>query len=110
MKPKLILCLALVLSGNCDAAIIYPKAPDGGRQMVYEFASEILRTDPHFFKDLHLDDLVIADPYRSYFVGLTNLAAALLLSVAKSGSHSWQYLLIHGTNAGIAYLNADDKT
>jgi hypothetical protein len=24
MKAKLILCLALVLSGNCHAAIIYP--------------------------------------------------------------------------------------
>ena len=38
MKPKIILGLALVLSGNCHAAIVYPKAPDGGRQIVYENA------------------------------------------------------------------------
>ena len=29
MKSKLILCLALVLSGNCDAAVINPKVVAG---------------------------------------------------------------------------------
>jgi hypothetical protein len=56
MKRKIILRCALVLSfvlagcatKPCDAAIIYPKAPDGGRQMVYENASRVLRTDPRF--------------------------------------------------------------
>jgi hypothetical protein len=110
MKPKLLLCLALALSGNCDAAIVYPKAPDGGRQIVIENASEILRSDPHFLSGFRIEELTIADPYRDYGVGLTNLASGQLLSVAKSGG-SWMYLLLHGTNSvGAAGLIADEKT
>src|SRR5271170_1555604 len=40
MKPKLMLWLTLVWMGGscgiCMAAIVYPKAPDGGRQIVSE--------------------------------------------------------------------------
>ena len=113
MKSKIILCLALVLGsvgGNCDAAIVYPKAPDGGRQIVIENASEILRSDPRFLGGFRIEELTIADPYQDYGVGLANLASGQLLSVAKSGG-SWMYLLMHGTNAvGAAGLIADEKT
>jgi hypothetical protein len=111
MKPKIILCLALVLSGHCYAAIVYPKAPDGGRQIVIENASEILRSDPHFLEGFRIEELTVADPYRVYYVGdLTKLASGQLLSAAKSGG-SWTYLFIHGTNAvGMAGLIADEKT
>jgi len=110
MKPKLLLCLALVLSGKCHAAIVYPKAPDGGRQIVCENADQILRHDPRFLGGFRIEELTIAAPYRDYGVGLTDLASGHLLSAAKSGG-SWMYLFIHGTNAvGAGGLIADEKT
>ena len=109
MKPKLILCIALVLSGNCHAAIIHPKAPDGGRQMVFDYAGAILRSDPRFLGGFRLEELTFADPCQNYYVGLTNLASGQLLSAAKP--RGWRYLLMHGTNAaGAAGVIADDKT
>jgi hypothetical protein len=118
MNHRIMLCLALVLSfvladcatAPCDAAIIHPKAPDGGRQIVRENAGEILRTDPRFLGGFRIEELTIGDPYRDYGVGLTNLASGRLLSAAASGG-SWMYLLIHGTTAvGAAGLIADEKT
>ena len=109
MKPKIILCLSLVLSGHCQAAIVYPNAPDGGRQMVYENAAQILRTDPRFLGGFRLEELTVTDPYRNYYVGLKDLASGHLLSAARLGD--WTYLFIHGTNAvGMGGLIADEKT
>jgi hypothetical protein len=110
MKPKLLLCLALVLSGHCRAAITYPKAPDGGRQIVYKYAGELLKSDPRFLGGFRIEELTIADPYPDYGVGLTNLASGQLLSAAKSGG-GWTYLFMHGTSAvGAGGLIADEKT
>jgi hypothetical protein len=110
VKPRLILSLALVLGGNCHAAIVYPKAPDGGRQMVYDNAAQIRQTDPRCLGGYRLEELTIADPYRDYGVGLKDLTSGQLLSGAKSGG-SWMYLFIHGANAvGAAGLIADEKT
>jgi hypothetical protein len=101
MKPKLLLCLALVLSGNSHAAIVYPKAPDGGRQIVFECVSQMLKEYPDgpvlAEPGLKVADVSVAEPFGLYYVGLTNLAAGKLLSVAESSS--WQYLLLHGTSA-----------
>ena len=69
MKPKLLLCLALVLSGNCYAAIVYPKGPDGGKQIVYKYAGELLKSDPRFLGGFRIEELTIADPYPDYGVG-----------------------------------------
>jgi hypothetical protein len=103
MKSKLLLCLALVLSGNCYAAIVYPKAPDGGRQIVYE------HLNPKFLGGVQIEELTIGNPYQDYSVGLTNLVSGRLLSETKAGH--WMYLLIHGTNTvGMQELIADDKT
>ncbi len=66
MNSKTTLCLALVLSGNGYAAIVHPKGPDGGRQMVYKYADESLRSDPRFLGGFRIEELTIADPYRSY--------------------------------------------
>ena len=110
MKPKLILCLALVLSGICPAAIIYPKVPDGGRQIIMEYATETLRSDPRFLGGFHIAELIIAAPYENYYVGVTNLASGKFLSAIKSNGY-WTYLFMHGTNAvGDAGLMADEKT
>jgi len=106
MKPKLLLCLALVLSGHCFAAIVYPKAPDGGKQIVAK------SLDGTFLKSLKIsrvEDLTIADPYRDYGVDLRNLAAGRLLSATRPAA--WNYLLLRGTNVlGMEQLIADDKT
>lgn len=107
MKIKLLLCLALVLSGHCYAAIVYPKAPDGGREIVYKYANELLRSDPRFLGGFRIEELTIAAPYQNYYVGLTNLASGQLLSAAKPGD--WTYLLMHGTNAAGAELITEGR-
>lgn len=109
-KPKLILCLALALGGNCDAGIVYPKSPDGGREIIAANVAPILQHDARFFDGLKKEDLTVAKPYREYcVVDLTNLASGHLLSAANIGH--WRYLLLNGTNAvGAAELNADEET
>ena len=113
MKPKLLFGLALVLSGHCLAAIVYPKAPDGGQQMVLEFVRQILQAHPDgpglSVRGLKIEDLNVAMPHRAYGVGANDLASGHLLSAATS--NSWQYILLHGTNSvGAAQLLADEKT
>ena len=108
MNPKLLLCLALILGGDCHAAIVYPKAPDGGRQMVSKNLDP--DSDAKFLGVSRIEDLTVADPYENYYVELTNLASGKFLSAVKSNGY-WTYPLLHGTNAvGAAGLSADDKT
>ena len=98
MKSKFILGLGLVLCGNCGAAIIYPKAPDGGRDAVATNVTPILHHDADFLGGLKMHDLTVAKPYRQYYVAdLTNLVTGHLLRGTET--HSWRYLLMHGTNA-----------
>ena len=101
--------ILLGAGSNCSAAIIYPKAPDGGRQIVHENAARILREQPEFLGGLHIEDLAIGDPYGAYYVEPTSLVAGRLLSGARLGE--WMYLFTHGTNAvGAEGLDADKKT
>ena len=87
----------------------YPKAPDGGRQMVYDNANEILQHDPRFLGGFRMEELTIAEHYRDYGVGTKDLASGKLLSATKSDGN-WTYLFMHGTNAvGAAGLIADEK-
>ncbi|HEV2437302.1 MAG TPA: hypothetical protein VG077_15020, partial [Verrucomicrobiae bacterium] len=75
MNPKLLLCLTLVLSGslNCPAAIIYPKAPAGGQQVIREaFKQGLSRSISRYLGGYQIEDLTIANPFRDYSVGLTN--------------------------------------
>jgi hypothetical protein len=100
MKPKLILCLALVLSGHGHAAIIYPKAPDGGKQIVEKYL------DPKLLKGLgitNVENLIIASPLAEYGGGI--LVTGKFLSTAQL--LNWRYFLMDGTNAvGEMALNA----
>ena len=58
------------MDGDCDAAIVYPPAPDGGRQFAYEDAARDYQTDPRFVRRLlHIEELKIASPQRKYSVG-----------------------------------------
>jgi hypothetical protein len=103
MNPKLILCLALVLSGHCRAAITYPKAPDGGKQVVAKYLDPNLLTG---LKITNYENLTVADPLAEYGAG--DLITGKFLSTAELVS--WRYLLMQGTNAvGAMELNADKK-
>ena len=87
MKPKLILCLALLLDGHCRAAIIHPKAPDGGREIVVTNVGSILDHDTRFFNGLKMEDFTVAEPYREYYVtNLAMLASGHMLSATTSRS------------------------
>ena len=97
MKPKLLLCLALVLSGNCHAAIVFPKAPEEGRQIAYEKVAELLQTTPNAFHGLQINELTITNSVQLYSVGPTDIVSGKLLSTAKLTG--WRYLFIHGTKA-----------
>jgi hypothetical protein len=89
--------------GRCEAAIVYPKAPAGGRKIVYEH----LRAHPVQLGELQIKDLTIAEPHRWYSVGLTDLASGHLVSAATS--RSWRYILLQGTNAvGVAQVSDAD--
>jgi hypothetical protein len=107
-------CLALAeisrhAGGYCDAAIIYPKAPEGGQPAAYEHVRSILQVDHPFLGGFRIDELTIADPHQNYGFGPMDLASEQLLSAAKPCD--WTYLFIHGTNAvGAARLVADAKT
>ncbi|HSY18530.1 MAG TPA: hypothetical protein VK815_09365 [Candidatus Acidoferrales bacterium] len=95
MKPKLILCLALVLGGHCFAAITYPQAPDGGSEVVIKYLGlQSLK----FLKVSRVEDLTIARPFAEYHVtNLTDLSSKNFLVAAKQGV--WLYQLAQGTNA-----------
>jgi hypothetical protein len=109
MKTKFILGLALVLSGDCFAAIVYPKAPEGAREIISAQVLPKLENSPGFPGGLRVEDLTFAEPCRDYSVGFTNVTAGRLLSAATSAD--WRYLIIHGTNAvGAADLIVDEKT
>ena len=92
---------------NCPAAIIYPKAPDGGQQVIHKtFRQGLSRSISRYLGGYQIEDLTIANPFRDYSVGLTNLASGQLLAAARAGT--WRYLLMHGTNAvGAAELMAN---
>jgi hypothetical protein len=113
MNFKIILCLALVLSGNCFAAIVYPKEPDGGRQMVIQFANYFVGKNLPPFKGISTTiDLTFAPPLQEY--GSGDLAKGELLTGATSGRDGlqiWKYIFMHGTNVvAEAYLEADENT
>jgi hypothetical protein len=105
MNPKSLICLALVLSGglNCPAAITYPKAPEGGKQIVEK------DLDPQLLKPLgitNVADLTIDHPFAVYVGG--ELTPGKFLSTAQLVT--WRYLLIQGTNVvGAVELRANEK-
>jgi hypothetical protein len=91
---------------SCNAGVTYPKAPEGGQQIVHDNVGSILRAQPGFFGGLHIEDLTIADPYLSYGVDLNDLASGHLLSAANPWC--WRYLLIKGNSAvGDVLLNIE---
>jgi hypothetical protein len=114
MKPKIILCLALVLSGlldlNCNAAIIFPKAPEGGQQIAHESVAWILQTNPSFLGGARIEELTIADPHQNYNANPQDVTSGNLLSAARLATGRWRYFVMRGTNAvGVVALRANEK-
>lgn len=113
MRYDLLLCIVFILSSgslgkNCNAAIVYPESPDGGRQIVYDSVKQLPRSMSRYLGDFQIEELTIANPYRTYSVDLTNLASGQFLSVTKPDN--WCYLLMHGTNAVAAAELTGDET
>jgi hypothetical protein len=112
MNKKLLLGLALVLSGYCHADIIYPQEPEGGRQMVMQFASEFVGKNLPPFKGIETtNDLSFWHALPCYSAG--DLASGHLLVGATSGwngQQPWKYVFLHGTSVvGNAFLLMDEK-
>jgi hypothetical protein len=114
MKPKILLCLALVLSGgftvrNCVAGIVFPQAPDGAREIASTNAAMIQKMDHRCLGGVSVGQLTVTEPFRNYYVGPRDLATGHLLPASRPGS--WTYLFMCGTNAvGSEDLMPDSKT
>ncbi len=84
-------------------AITYPKAPEGGAQIVHTKAEGLHRTH-RIFGEARMEDLTTAEPHRWYGVPLGTLASGSLLSAATS--KSWRHIFIRGTKAvGVGALS-----
>lgn len=68
--------------------------------MVYDNIKQLPRSISRYLGGFQIEELTVANPYRAYSVGLTNLASGQLLSAAKPDK--WCYLLMHGTNSVVA--------
>jgi hypothetical protein len=114
IKAPLFVAVEFILSACCSGAIIYPKAPEGGQEMVLKSVSEVLPklAQGHHLIGVRLDDLVIAKPFQIYFAWQTNWISGEFLSTAKYGiGGGWQYLVTRGTNVVLMMsVNADEQT
>jgi len=93
---------------NCNAALLHPNGPDGGRKIAGEQSGRIIGQHPPRGY-AHGHEIIVSDPNQQYVVRLEDLASGQLLSAAKFGS--WHYILTQGTNlVGKAVLSQDEKT
>lgn len=124
MKSKLLLWLALVLSGrlylsDCPAAIIFPKQAEAYRNIAYRETIAFYRTLPfpmtitnhgeRFLtpEHLQLDKLSVTNGFKSYYLDHRLGTSKKLLSMAVTSS-GWGYMLMYGTNMlGVIGLEQD---
>jgi hypothetical protein len=105
MKPKLLLCLALVSSGglpdaNCDAAIIFPKQGEEYRTIAYQKTVSFYHdANPGFApKNFQIDKLNVTNGFNWYRVDFPSVLSGKLLPPTDSASRGWNYLMMCGTN------------
>jgi hypothetical protein len=114
MKSKLLLCLALVLSGTtliekCHAAITFPKQAEKYRTIAYQKtvsfyhdANPGLAPAP---KNLQIDKLNVTNGFREYWVDDQSVLSGTFLPRTNSTSLEWSYMIMCGTNmVGIMVL------
>jgi hypothetical protein len=107
MKSKLLLCLALVLSVHCHAAIFCPKAPEEGWRFASDKISNVIQKFPNIHKGLKVEDLTITNALKVYDFSPQAVVSSNVLSSAKFSG--WQYLFGHGTNVFSVWLNINPK-
>lgn len=107
MKLKFIFCLALVLSANCHATIIFPEAPADGWQFASNKISEVIQKFPHIQKGLKVEDLTTTNALKVYSFSPQDVISNDMLSSAKLGS--WRYFFAHGTNVFSVGSQIDPK-
>ena len=96
--------ILLGVAGSCEAAIVFPKAPAGGRQMAIAHAR-----DKHF-RLIPESSVTLAAPYMGYFSGGDELIAGDFLSAARPGR--WRYVFSRDNKpiATVVLEVADKKT
>ena len=98
----------LSIDNNCNAAIVFSKAPEGGQRIAREGVKWLLQTNHALLASSNIEKLIIIDPHQSYNASPQNVISNNLLSAAKPGR--WRYLAIHGTNTiGVAELKVDKQ-
>lgn len=114
MNPKLPLGLALVLSGNCFAAIISPKSAEEFRPIAREemFAFYHM-VRPSLPKNVQTNNLQITMGHEWYLFNYQAVLSGKILFAASGASAratGWNYLMLSGTNmVGVIQLGLDDK-
>jgi hypothetical protein len=98
MKPKLILCLALVLSGHCHAAIIFPEQAKIDSNVVNREVIAYCRASLSPLRnDKRIDKLNVMMGHRCYWPDYRLGSAEKLLSITVNGP-GFEYMLVSGTN------------
>lgn len=114
MKPKPLLCLALVLGGglsvsSCHSAIIYPTPPKAAKQSATQNVASLIHGFNGFgFNGVtNMAELTVTDTHRVYIAENPDVISGRLLSAAKPVT-GWDYFIIQGTNAvGTVFLQPD---
>jgi hypothetical protein len=89
LAAALVLGYSFAMAGH--AALVYPPAPEGGKEMVFA------HLDAKFLNVSSTNGLTVGEPCVEYTVGLNKLAAGQFLAAATPGNRV--YLIIQGTNA-----------
>src|SRR5881628_991767 len=106
MKLAFIAC-AILAPVSVQAAIVYSEAPEGVRDAIRKYVNRELGSDTGPLGGFKVEDLVIGQPFRDYYVGTPNIAAGEFLSRAKP--KDWTYPLRHGTSLVAAATLTTDK-
>ncbi len=111
MKIGRLLCLALVLSGHCQAAIIFPAAAEQYAPIAYQRTVLFYAAAPAVFfpKHFQTNNLVLTMGHRCYVSDYKAVLSGKLLAAATP-SDWWEYLILCGTNAvGLSEVDPNDK-
>jgi len=92
----------LAVGANCYAAIIFPQAPEDGRQFAYKLVSDLLQSDTNVFRGPQLRDLTISKALPTYSIdGKGKL-------LPSGPPPAWAYLFMHDTNlVASVFLNVN---
>ena len=107
IRKALGLC-GFLFAVNCiDAAILYPPAPEGGKEIAYRHLGKVpglvrkIRPEP-----VSVREMTLSAPHQRYGALVDDLARGELLSKARLST--WRYLVLHeGVGIADVTLNQD---